>query len=292
MATLQSYVDKLPAIFRLRYTTAGFFVQWLNELLEELQDRGFMPNIKKEAGRVVIADRWIEKPADFISLIKVFDPDDRNRQIRVQEIENKLELMDYDIVDQAAAEQVTFTTVSDGTTTSVKVNLTGIAADSWEEYLFLVTAGTYAGKGYVISGNDVSGATTTKIDFLHALPSALDGTKCSAGRIVPLGYYVLMQYIASFEEITAQTDEVPIDNKYEKRIVPAWLQWKCNTSLSMTSSETMVWAQEVDRILGSVESARNSRPVNQAKGRRLVGLEKSYRNTDSDDRSFTSVYGA
>lgn len=274
MATLQSFVNKLPPIFANRYTTGGYFLTWINELLEEIQERGFMPSVRKETGVVVVNDEWIVKPTDFISLDMISSPIDRRAQYRVEEVNNKFRLMDFQFEDEASGDQVTASSFDDYTTTTIDAVLTGYSADELENYLFYITAGTYAGTGYVLSGNAASTGGQTRLNFLHTLSAALDGTKVTAARLVPPAYYLMMKYRAKFTEVSAIGDEVPLDNDFEKRIVPAWLRWKCEEHVSAVSQETVYWRGEVERILVSIEAGRNSRPARPPKGRRLIGFEK------------------
>jgi len=273
----------IPPHYRGRYSTAlpGTtvvpFVSWLNDLLEELQERGFLPSLTKETGVLVQKKRWLTKPADYLELIKVYDPEDETNELRVEDVENKFKLMDVELEDEASADQITsasFGTYSVSGITCVDMVSASYIEDYFENYLFLITAGTLANSTFVIDGNDAAvNPGGTHLDFLHSLSAALDGTKVTAARLVPPQYYVMMKYRALITAITSVSDEVPIENDCESRLVPAWLRWKCERAIMATSKETMYWQNEVNEILFSIQSARLGRMITPVHGRRLAGYE-------------------
>lgn len=283
MSTLQTYMNHpdIPPHYRGRYSTAlpGTvvpFVSWLNDLLEELQERGFLPSLTKETGVLVQKKRWLTKPADYLELIKVYDPEDETNELRVEDVENKFKLMDVGLEDEASADQITsasFDTYSVSGITCADLVSASYTEDYFENYLFLITAGTLANLALVLDGNDAPGDGGAHLYFLHSLSAALDGTKVTAARLVPPQYYVMMKYRALITAITSVSDEVPIENDCENRLVPAWLRWKCERAIMATSKETMYWQNEVNEILFSIQSARLGRMITPVHGRRLAGYE-------------------
>jgi hypothetical protein len=271
MATLQEHVNKQPVIYRKRYQSN--WIGWANELLEELSGRRMMPTISLSRGAVVKNDSWIDKPAGMRQLLEVSNPANPLQKYRFHEENNRICLSDVTL--DAEDSPTTPTAFTQWATDSFEIDVTGESEDAFENYLFVVTAGTYAGKTYVISGNDDSGDTTTKLYFLHELATALDGTKVTAGYITGPNYYLMLKYKASYEEIDALSDELPISDDYEKRVVKAWLRWKVEEHIDSASKETRYWEIKASQSLYSVQSERMSQTGGPPRGRRLVGFERS-----------------
>ena len=93
MSTLQTYINQLPPVFRGRYLSSGLFVTWLNQLLEELQERKFLSSTVKETGTVVSNKYWIDKPSDFILLDKIWDASNPANELRVTDVNNRFKLL-------------------------------------------------------------------------------------------------------------------------------------------------------------------------------------------------------
>jgi ribosomal protein L39E len=288
MPTLQTYAnhpDILP-LYRGRYSTAlpGTtvvpFVIWLNDLLEELQERGFLPSLTKETGVLVQKERWLTKPANYLELIKVYDPEDETNELRVEDVENKFKLMDVELEDEDSADQITsasFGTYGADGVTCVDLVSSAYIEDYFENYLFLITSGTLVDTSLVVHENDAAvNPGGTHIHFLHALSAALSGTKVTAARLVPPQYYVMMKYRALITAISAMSDEVPIENDCENRLVPAWLRWKCERAIQADSTATRYWENQKDEILFSIQSSRLGRMITPVHGRRLAGYERGY----------------
>jgi len=285
MPTLQTYVNHpdIPPHYRGRYSTAlpGTtvipFVSWLNDLLEELQERGFLPSLIKETGVLVQKKRWLAKPADYLEFIKAYDPEDETNELRVEDVENKFKLMDVELEDEDSADQIasaSFGAYGTDGITCVDLVSSAYIEDYFENYLFLITAGTLANASLVVYENDAAvDPGGTHIHFLHALSAALSGTKVTAARLVPPQYYVMMRYRALITAIAAMGDEVPIENDCENRLVPVWLRWKCERAIEPTSDDTRYWENQKDEILFSIQSARLGRMITPVHGRRLAGYE-------------------
>lgn len=281
MATLQSFVDLLPSAFKNRYSTSGHLLQWGNELLEELQERGFLATIKKETGQIVNNDSWVDKPADALFIDEIYDPQDRNNKLRFEDVNNKLHLLDveFDPDDSDWEVATSFSAYAVGSIRVTEGDITDKIEDELENYLFRITGGTSAGIGIVLSGNDATvtaGTGYTVLNFLHDLAAALDGTKLTEAKLVPPNQYVMIKYRALLTALSALGDEFTIPDDCEKRLIPAWLRWKCEQHTLAVSKETQYWEQETMRLLWSVQASRTKRPITPVFGRRLVGLEKGY----------------
>lgn len=287
MATLQTYIDTQK--YKARYETRGYFVTWLNELLEELTERGFLPSIKKECGQIFDEHLWISKPEDLVTLREVYSPDNPKLKFRVVEVNEKFKLIDFLFDGDPSGDACS--ALSDYATTSITVNLTGHNADAFKNSLFVITAGTWAGRTYVLKGNDASEVSTTKLNFLHTLSTALDGTKATAGIVYPSTDYLMLVYDARLDSVSAASEEVPIAADFEKRIVPAWLRFKSEEDLSPLSEDTKYWKAIVEELLWRLEAGRSSKPINPTYGRRLIGYEEGSVQATTNNETFTETHG-
>jgi hypothetical protein len=280
MPTLQSYVDLLPVGFKNRYTLSGHLLQWGNELLEELQERGFLPIVSKETGQIVDNDCWIDKPSDALFIDKIYDPKDRKNEFRFEDVNNKIHLLDvtYDPDDEDDWETAnSFSSYAVGSIRIAEGDIDDKIEDELENYLFRITGGTSANLGIVLSGNDATvtaGSGYTTVYFLHELSAALDAIKLTEAKLVPPWQYVMIKYRALLDEISALGDEFPIPTDCEKRLIPTWLRWKCEQHTLAVSKETQYWENETMKLLWSIQAARSKRPITPVIGRRLVGMEK------------------
>ena len=275
MASLKTFMDLLPKRQTNRYSNAQF-VAWGNELLEEIQERGFVPQLNKEAGVLVKNYVWIDKPADLLFPHRIRNANDSKHVFSFKDVNDKLKLTDAKFPIEDTDEQIessAFGSFYPESITCTDLTDSDYEEDCFKNYLFLITEGTYKGIGYIVSGNDAStDQGGTKIDFLHELSAALDNTKVTAARLVRPCYYAMLEYRATVTEVSAITDEFPIGDDCEKRLVPAWLNYCCERQASAISKETQYWENKAYETLYSMQSARNS-VRGPAKGRRLIGFE-------------------
>ena len=281
MAALSKYINsaEVKPIYRARFaatSTTNYFVDWANQLLEELQERGFLRTTKKEAGQIVKNGIWIPLPSDLVELIKVYDPLDESAEYRVEEVNGQFKILNgfFDI-------EPTYSTASTFTlpeVDSVVCDVEGQSANSLRGFMLYVTDGNLAGNGILLSGNDASvsigGVTTTKLYFLQNLVSAFGSDDVKGAEFVDPENYVILRYNSLINQISEIDDEFPIPDDCEERLVPTWLRWCCERETLSTSQETIYWQGEVTRILNSIQAARSQR-VNKAQGRQLTGLMRS-----------------
>jgi hypothetical protein len=277
MGKLSDYTAGLPPVFVGRYTASGLFIVWMNQLLEELQERGFLSAQIKECGQIVHNGIWITPPSDMILLEKVYNPEDERQVFRVEKVNNLLKMMDVTL-DPGDTEFDTVTFFSYSTVSSIKCDVTDKAEDVYENYLFYITAGDLAGTGIILSGNEVSETTETQVNYQLDRESALlisgDVIDCDEAQLVPPQYYVVIKYHSLIAKITTAEDEIPIPDDCEERLVPTYLRWCCERETMAVSKETQYWQNEKDKILYSIQAKRSAR-VNPARGRRLVGYEST-----------------
>jgi hypothetical protein len=295
MATLQTYIDypEVKPIHKTRYADTGYFVMWANQLLEELQERGFLSTTIKEVGAIVDKKVWIIKPSDLVTLEKVYDPLDLERIFRVEDVNDKFRLLDvsfdYDEDDWDSADSFGNYEVS-----SMLCDLEEYAENALENYLCYFSTGSLAGNGIILSGNDASVYDSesetwgTTIYFLHDLSSRLDCCDIGTAYFIPPGQYLMLKYHSLITQIDDEGDEFPIPDDCEARLVPTWLRWCCERETQSTSQETIYWQGEVNKLLYGFQANRSAR-VNPAKGRRLVGLENPNA-VDKEHVSWDTLY--
>ena len=273
MATLTKYISSadVKPQYRVRFG-ASYFMEWANQLLEELQERGFLDTTIKEIGQVVSNNVWLPIPSDCIELIKVYVPGMEEQEYRVENVNGKFKLIDgwYSSSETFASA----TTFAYPLTTAIDCYIQGYAKDALKDYLFQVTAGNLAGQGFILSGNDASDPILgTKVYFLNTLPAAFAAPDVTACEFVQPSQYVMMKYNSMITQITSPDQEFPIPDDCEARLVPTWLRWCCEREVLPASLDTAYWENKKNQLLYSIQAARSVR-VNKPVGRRLIGYER------------------
>lgn len=272
MPTVQALIDSLPYHLQKRYGSAQIY-RWVNQGLRELQLKGISVSIRKETGIEVDDDIWITKPTGCMRAIEVYHPHDADAIFPFEEIEGKIKLVDrtFDKEDSPT----TISAFSLPTTSSITINVTGLEENQLTNGLLVIDTGTYATKTYVISGNDISGVTTTKIYLLHHLAAALTAPQALTGHIVDDYSYLMLKYDDSYTTVTATTDEIAVDDAYEDCLV-AFVNWRAHWRVQSISDETIQWEKEWKRITGLVDENRLRVNRKQAQiGRPLTGLRQN-----------------
>ena len=285
MATLQTHINRMPAVFSKKYASARW-IEWANEILEKLSGDGMMPLLKFNRGVVTENDYWITKPHNFRQLIDCYAPENIQMHYPVREDEGKLRLTDHYLEPESSPD--TPTSFTSWATDSFEIDLTGKDEDEYENYLFVVSGGTYAGRTYVIGSNDATDGATTKLYFLHEMSTALDGTKVTGGYLTDPDYYLMLRYWGSYEEISSTSDEIPVDDDYERRLMKTGLRWKAEEHASATSKEAALWERHFMQVIRELKGERRMPRQGgyTARGRRLVGYESfDYADKDHPDYS-------
>lgn len=284
MATLSSYINypEVKSLYRARYSSNGYFVNWANQLLEELQERRFLSPVVREVGIIAHDSVWIQKPSDIVSLIKIYDPLNPDREFRVNDVNGEYRLLD-DIFDTDYSDLDTiesFSTHEDSYSDSYTRCNYGSKADGvLKGYLLYVVTGNNAGQGYVISTNFAVNGDYPQINFVNKLPTTLAENDITSALLIPPERYSIIKYNSIITKISDVDDEVPIPDDCEERLVPTWLRWCCEREVSSVSKETVYWEAEKDKLLNQIEAKRVF--VNKAKGRKITGLSGRGYNTKS-----------
>ena len=275
MATISDVIARQPAIFTKRYGNDRY-ISWINELLEELSGKGWLPGRNYEKGVLVNNGEWIDKPAGYREAIRVYCPNNSDLNYQITEVNNRIKLV-RDRLD-AETSPPTLSVFSAQTTVSVAVDLTGYAQDALADFLLVITAGTLAGQTFVISGNDISGVTSTVLYLLHPLSTAFAIADVTAAKLIDPDHYLMLEYMGSYTPATSVDDEVPIDDEFQIRITNVYLRYCAEKEAQATSSETEWWQTEYYRILNDIAGERLAGPMKPITGRRLPGFVYKYRN--------------
>ena len=289
MSTVAEVITRLPVLFQKRYDTQ--FVEWVNDLLEELSGEGFMmPSIHQEVGAVVSNDIWVTKPAGLREIRRIFNPSNVDQLYGWVEANDKIKLTDVEVDAEDTPQTVTGLIVA-YSTTGITFTLAGVEEDEFAEYLLVITAGTYAGKTYIVHSNTASGAigypTWVQLTFENELSAALDGTKITAGYLAGPTHYVMINGSFSFDTVSTTSDEIPIDNRWERRLTEAWLVWKCHKQVQQFNQDTLAARAFFDNVLLKVKNERFS-SSNRIQPRYSPGfdmLKSGYGNTTLDGRT-------
>jgi hypothetical protein len=268
---LSAHISGMPSVYQKRYSSA-YWIRWANQLLEELSGKDLLPENDYSRGFVIHNGIWITPPSGLRTVKKIYHPQNNDLQYRFARLENEIRLNDV-VFDDSTDDQIAITAFTSHATDSVVINIAGYEEDDFEDYLLVITAGTNAGKTYLIGANDASGASTTKIYFLHALPASLSGL-VTTGYLIDPDNYVLIDYTATYDAVAVSSDEMPLDDDYEKRIVPAWLRWKAEEESSEISDETLYWQKQYQNTLKDIFGERLSSIGGPFRGRHLTGLVK------------------
>jgi hypothetical protein len=272
MSTLKEFISEQPTAFQRRFPQDAKWLSWINDLLEELSGEGIMPLMDYERGFEVKDLVWITKPTGLRRIKKIFHPETTDLRLRWELVEGKIKLADIEIDEYTDAPAIT--AFSAYATDSITANLTDKEEDEYENYLLTIDTGTSAGNTYVLSGNDASGLSTTKLLFLHALTTALDAAKAITGRLIDPDYYVMMQYTGSYEAMTSIDSEVPIDGDYARRLVRTWLRWRAEANSTRTPDAALAFKVEFDDVVKKVKAEIKSSTGGPIAGRSLAGMSR------------------
>jgi hypothetical protein len=245
----------------------------MNELLEELSGAGFlMPTLDRETGHVVVDDVWITKPSGLRVINKICHPDYPDMDYLYKEVENKIKLLN--VVVDSNDDPDTASAFKSYLVGSMEIDIDDAAEDDFEEYLLVIDGGTSSGDTIIIRNNDAAAAGYTKVYFRHDLSTVLDGTKITSCYLVSTDYYVLMEWSGSYSDVSATTDEVPIDDKYEKRITKAFLNWKCEDSAVRFSNAAVKAEADYNKVLSKIKGELRSSVGTQIKPRQSPGYDQ------------------
>lgn len=215
MAALNTLVQNYVGVRQRHtrdFTGARGWIALSNQFLRQLEAEGlFEIGLRKEIGVEVSDDYWITLPSDCRKVLEVYYPPlvhytEKQFKYRASIVQGKLKL--YEPVDKDS-DPDTFT-LSEGSTTTIKINDDDATADLWKGHLLVLTNGTYSGDSLLIQSNTASAGGTSTLTFRHTHSGTVNST---AGYLTQK--YVMLAYNAKYTDISAYDGEVPIANDYE-----------------------------------------------------------------------------
>lgn len=262
MAALNTFVYRhIPRSLRdARDFTGPMGWCWLmNQLLRRLESEQLVQLAQLyEVGVLVDNKYWVTPPSGFRNVQEVYFPglQDYNpvRNIGHEIINGKIKLDKAIEIDDDDLDEFT---LSAGSTTSVAINDTDAVANEWEESLLVLTDGTYSGDAIIIGEHDASGGVTTTLNFLHTRTTSISDS--TAGYLTDL--YAMLKYWGTFTGLSAQDDEIPVDDKYEMALVTGLYY----LSKTIGSKERATARDEFEYELDLLKTEQFTPTLNQAK---------------------------
>ena len=214
MAALNTFVQNYVPLYLRQtrdFTGGRGWVHLANQLLRRIEREGLFPEATKEIGVEVSADYWITPPSDFRKVVEISYPpindnSERDKTYSFDYVNGKIKL---DVPFDKDEDPDTFT-LSEGGTTTVKINDAAATEDEYKDRILVLTNGAFSGDSILIASNTASTGGRCALTFALARSTIASST---AGYTTD--QYLLLKYQSSFTALTAHTDEVPLETRYE-----------------------------------------------------------------------------
>lgn len=222
MTVLKAFVESnIPMDLRTARSFTGNrgWVSLANQLLRRLEMEGLVRlTQRKEIGVEVLEDYWITPPSDFRTAIGIYYPPlsdhvQSGRRYPYTIINGKIKLTEP-FSKKDTVEEVT---LESGTDSQVLVDDDSIEEDQYNRNLLVLTDGTYEDDGIIIGKHDASDAVTGKatLPFVHKRATSIADS--TTGYLTDM--YLMLQYMATFTGLTAETDEIPVDPRFDTCLI-------------------------------------------------------------------------
>lgn len=224
MSTVSAAFARLPAWARSRYLDTSHAVNWVNELLQDISAiPGALKELKKEIGVPVSNNIWITMPADCRTLVAALDPPGYDGSYRWEIVNGLIRLTEgVEIPDNDTPDTVD--EFDNSTVDYIDVNIADAVENDYENYLLYITAGTSSGVGIMLSGNDASDTGTCRLYFYQPLQTALGTLAITEAQL--LQNYIRLQYNSGFPEVSSVSDEIPINDRFERALVDKYMLYR------------------------------------------------------------------
>lgn len=209
---IQNY---LPAHLRTSrdFTGSRGWVYLTNLILKKYESFGwFNLDRKKEVGVEVENSYWITIPSDMRIALDIFTPPttdytQMDRKYKWEIVNGKMKLKTP--FDKKTSPD-SFT-LSSWSADGVSINDDDAEASEYRDYLLVVTDGDLINKTILIADNTAAAGGVTALEFYQS-----DGNAASTSVVGYLtNQYLMLQYMAVYTGLTAHTDEIPIDSRFE-----------------------------------------------------------------------------
>ena len=260
MATLSSFIDRLPRILQEKYGSSSnaLFIGWANDILETLSSITGLKTIERELGVVVDNDVWITKPSDYSVGRSLYSPKDSDREFRFEEVMKKIRIIGetFDAEDSPS----TFTNISISSTTLIEVFNSPVA--DYAGYLLVVTSGSAVGRTIQIASTTSPFVERITFHFLHALDTAIDAADIGEVTLIAPEYFLILRYSSFFTDFAADSEEVPLMNQYEKKVFTEGLRYYAEKyrpiDMGAVGLAKSNYQEALDELIGRIETANLS----------------------------------
>jgi hypothetical protein len=269
MATLRSYVERMPTVFGHRHGALTDVVQWANALLDRMSGEGALTPQARAAGAVVRDGVWVDRPPDARDVTGLRNAENPSVTYSFVEENGRIRLQNVSFPEPAD----TGFTVVNGTAYAVKVGdaAGGLTEDYLKKWLLVVTAGQLAGRTFVVTGNTGANASTgiATVYISDAAPPSNPPTDILGGYLVRPEDYIVTEYTKAYEPVYTVDDDLGFSGYWN--LVDAWFRWKAAEDSLVVTDDCSYWRGRVDEEFSRLRAERSNR-VNAPQGRRLVGF--------------------
>lgn len=280
MTTLAQIVARfVPADIRMTgdFTGDRGWVYLTNQFYRKMEARRlFKISRIIETGVEVDSDYWIDLPSDFRAVNRIFYPpaliSEAEKNYRFTIVGGKIKLAESKTKDD---DPDTFT-LSAGSTTTIKINDADATADLWNDYLLVLTDGTYSGDTIIIYDTAAAAGGTSTLTFRHTQAGTIDST---AGYLTD--EYLMLRYYKQYTDVSTASSVIDVDSKYEY-LLGYFLTYQ---GLSLSDKRRKLAKLDYDEALDELETEEFTPTIEQARpvARELVGYEDA---TEFDDSEY------
>lgn len=244
MTALNTFIaQNLPVDIRQSrdFTGSRGWVYLMNQLLRRFEMEGLITlTQRREVGVEVHEDVWIDLPVDFRIAIGVYLP-----AIAVQHGYDA-RTFNYEIVNEKIKlrepylkkESVSTFDLSSGDDEKVTIDDSSAEADQYNRHLLVLQDGTHVGEGIVLGKHNAASGGFTQLNFLHKRSTSISDS--TSGYLTDV--YLMLQYMATFTGLTAHTDEIPIDPKFDTALIAGL----CYLAKPVDSKERKLYRDEYE----------------------------------------------
>jgi|GEM_PF-3792408 len=277
MAALSSYVKRMPMMYQHRYRSKQW-VDWANDLLERLSGEGCLPPQLLTRGAIVRNGVWIDRPPMSRDIKVIRHAKQQETVYRFAEENNRLRLIDA--VFNKPQQQAYPVVEADPSGIILDVAGAKLEDGYLDDWLFVATEGEAAGHTFIVSESFAEKDDRFTALFLHSSPSAAEAHDqsqstvdeepfISAGYFIGPNDYLILFFTAKFRPVLSMSDDLGIDGY--GNLVNAWLRWKVEERVLVTSSECAYWHGRAETEFSNLRAELLNR-INKPRGRALAGF--------------------
>ena len=241
-------------------------------MLKRFERKGYFALDRNvEIGVEVENDSWITIPSDCRKILSVYNPFTK-REYKHTVVNGKIKLNDITVTKEENPSSFTLSSFVAG---SVIINDADAVVDQWKDYLLIASS-----KSAIVSSNTVAAGGLSTLSFLHNVTVSAP--------IPTTGYltqqYLMLSYQKTFTGLTASSDEIPVDDKFEEVLAQALVVEVMDKRSKGFANEYAIYKDMIDELDSEEFSpdAGNGRP----KSRFLPGYSDC--SNSNDDHEYIS----